>query len=552
MELVESLGVYAIVSELGRGTTGTVFRAKDPNVEREVAIKMLLPSFPDAVRERYMRDVRAACRLNHRNIVSIFDVAKQDGIVYLAMELVEGRSLQKMLRAPERMTFDKAAEIAAQLAEALDYAHRLSVVHRDLKPANVMFDAAGRVKLTDFVVITATGRAQAGASIASHPYWSPEQIRGELVDARSNVLSLGVVLYEMLARRAPFNGAANDSYPPLRELDSTIPVALERIVDKALTRNPDGRYQRAAEMASDLRSLHPRAPATAPAAATSNEVADLLGDLDAFSNKLDADQQDLDRKAEDEARLKRDEEQRRIAAATAVRREQEEIADPTASPTEAPKKRALDMLRSVPAAAPVENPVIVRRRNVAALNQAMRIWEKYFAEFMHEMSARCPPVAKAYALGFFGTLPKVTLAEGWIDTRPRSIDGEDCLNHIVLRYRVNPEVPAKLMLFRDDIAPCENYLKGLQAVFAATATTKNDFGQIVKSEITLTGGPMCEIRIEADYDAFTVDLNMINVRQLGRRGCHLPTADFAGRADDLASYLLGADDEFEKQLTPAK
>jgi hypothetical protein len=126
------------------------------------------------------------------------------------------------------------------------------------------------------------------------------------------------------------------------------------------------------------------------------------------------------------------------------------------------------------------------------------------------------------------------------------------LNHVVLRYRVNPEVPAKLILFRDDIVPCETYLKGFQAVFEATATTKNDFGQIVKSEFTLKGGPMCEIRIQADYDGFTVGLDMINVRQLGRRSCRLPTADFAPRADDLASYLLGADDEFEKQLTPAK
>lgn len=549
-----SLGGYSILGQLGRGATGTVFRAKDPNVEREVAIKVLLPALPREVRERLMREARSAERLNHTNIVTLFAVGQQDNVAYIAMELVEGRSLQHMMRAPERITFDKAAQIAAQLAEALDYAHRLGIIHGDVKPASVLVDAAGRAKLTDFGITTSVSatNAQTNAASGSQRYLSPEQVLGQPLDARSDIFALGAVLYEMLARHAPVDRAAGKPYQPLRELDDTIPIALERIVDKALTRNADGRYQRPAEMAADLRGWRPRAPAASALPA----LDDILGDLDAFSEKLDTEAKALVHKTEEEARHKKAEEERRTTAAAqhGAMATPSQAGDATAPPASPParKARALDMLRSAPSAAPAENPAVVRRRNVADLNQAMRAWEKYFAEFMHEVAVRCPAVASPYSLRFFGTLPRVTLSHGWTDSRPRSIEGEDCMSYVVLRYRVNPESPAKLMLFRDDVVPCETYLTGLQAVFEVAATAKNDFGQVMKSEFTMTGGPACEIRIQADYDAFTVGLDMINVRQIGRRSCRIPTAEFAGLADDLARYLLGADDDFEKQLNPAK
>lgn len=192
-------------------------------------------------------------------------------------------------------------------------------------------------------------------------------------------------------------------------------------------------------------------------------------------------------------------------------------------------------MRSVPVATPTEDPALTRNKNVAALNEAMRAWEKYFAEFMHEVASRCPPVNAPYSLRFFGTLPNVTLAEGVFDSRPCKIDGDDYLSSIALTCRIKPATPPKLMLFRDDIAPCETYLKSLQAVFEADVTVKNDFGQIVKCEFIVTGGPLCEIQIEADYETSSVGITMHNVREPGKISCRIPTAAFADAANGLAT-----------------
>src|SRR5689334_17078317 len=162
---------------------GAVFRALDPLIDREVAIKTLLPDLPrevlEEVRERFIREARSAGRLNHPNIVTIFDVGEQDGVAYIAMELLEGRSLQQVLRE-EKLGFDQVAELVAQVADALDAAQKLKIVHRDVKPANVMVGPDGRAKLTDFGVahIESSSMTQTGAALGSPKYMSPEQVLG--------------------------------------------------------------------------------------------------------------------------------------------------------------------------------------------------------------------------------------------------------------------------------------------------------------------------------------------------------------------------------------
>src|SRR3989440_1810370 len=267
----EKLGRYRIVAELGRGAMGAVYRAVDPLIEREVAIKTLLDDLPaeilNEVRERFLREARSAGRLNHPNIVTIFDVGEDRAVAYIAMELLEGRSLQQIMRNQPRTPFAIAADIAAQVADALDHAQQYRIVHRDIKPANVMVAASGRCKLTDFGIayVPTSSMTQTGAALGSPKYMSPEQVAGVPVDGRADLFSLGVVLYEMLTGRNPFlregdttpvqvmHRISIEPHRPLRDLDATIPAAFDRIVGRALAEKPQDRYARAAEMADDLR-----------------------------------------------------------------------------------------------------------------------------------------------------------------------------------------------------------------------------------------------------------------------------------------------------------
>src|SRR3989449_1905270 len=266
------LGRYRILGELGRGAMGAVYRAVESVPEREVRLKTLLPGPPEGlVREgplRVPREARSAGRLSHPNIVTIFDVGQEGETAYIAMELLEGRSLHQMLKDPQRIPFHPAADIIAQVAEALEHAHKFSIVHRDVKPANVVVAPSGRAKLTDFGVayIPASNVTQTGSALGSPRYMAPEQVLGQPIDSRADLFSLGVVLYELLTKRTPFEWPgdttvfalmqriAGEPHPPLRQIDPQIPEGFDRIMDRALAKRPPDRYQKAAEMASDLRN----------------------------------------------------------------------------------------------------------------------------------------------------------------------------------------------------------------------------------------------------------------------------------------------------------
>ena len=372
------LGRYRILGELGRGAMGTVYRAHDPLIERDVAIKTLHPNLPEDVladvRQRFLREAKSAGRLNHPNIVTIFDVGEQDGVAYMAMELLEGRSLQQILSESGRLPFQTVADLVAQIADALDRAQQLGIVHRDVKPANIVVSASGHAKLTDFGVayVPASTVTQTGTMIGSPRYMSPEQVLGLPIDPRSDIFSLGVVLYEMLSGRAPFvrpedstifpliNRIAAEPHPPVTQWDPSIPAAFEAIVNKALAKKPEARYQRGGEMAIDLRNFlgmsrpgaeaapsggettvtHARAaqtvqsqlestvvlPPPAQAASTlspraEEKASEFVLDLDTFARNFEA-QEQARLQAEEDERRKKEEELRRWSEAEARNREE--------------------------------------------------------------------------------------------------------------------------------------------------------------------------------------------------------------------------------------
>ncbi|MEN6586713.1 MAG: serine/threonine-protein kinase [Sulfuricella sp.] len=265
----KKIGRYEILSTLGQGAMGVVYRATDPLLERTVAIKTIsLELSKDEFEEfeqRFYREAKSAGRLNHPNIVTIHDVGNNDDIAYMAMEFLEGEELREILDAGKLLSPGRIAEIATQVADGLAFAHENGVVHRDIKPSNIMILKNGVVKITDFgiALVPSSSRTMAGMVLGSPKYMSPEQVVGQDVDGRSDIFSLGVVLYEMLTGKPPFSGdnisaimfrILNEMPAAPGTLRPDLPEAFNYIVAKALAKHPDERYQSAGEMADDLRS----------------------------------------------------------------------------------------------------------------------------------------------------------------------------------------------------------------------------------------------------------------------------------------------------------
>ena len=263
-------GRYELHRRLGRGGMAEVFLARDQLLDRPVAVKVLFPEFatdPSFV-ERFRREATAAANLNHPNIVSVFDWGEADGTYFIVMEYVDGRTLSEILRTEGPLHPDRVADIGADVAAALGFAHRNGVVHRDVKPGNVIVTQAGLVKVADFGIaraITASSDddlTQVGQVMGTATYFSPEQARGDTVDPRSDLYSLGCVLYELLVGRPPFSGDSpvsiaykhvQESPIPPRHLNVELPMAIEAIVLKCLAKNPVNRYPSAEDLRADLR-----------------------------------------------------------------------------------------------------------------------------------------------------------------------------------------------------------------------------------------------------------------------------------------------------------
>jgi serine/threonine-protein kinase len=260
-------GRYELQRGIARGGMADVFLARDRLLDRPVALKVLFPelSSDKSFVERFRREAQAAANLGHPNIVSVFDWGEEDDTYYIVMEHIDGRPLSQVIRSEGPLLGDRAADIAAGVAAALGAAHRAGVIHRDVKPSNVMIAPDGQVKVTDFGIaraISATeGLTQTGAVMGTATYFSPEQAQGHAVDPRSDIYSLGVVLYEMVTGQPPFAGEnpvsvaykhVREDPVPVRERNPDVSSALEQIIHKAMAKNPANRYQSADEMAQDL------------------------------------------------------------------------------------------------------------------------------------------------------------------------------------------------------------------------------------------------------------------------------------------------------------
>lgn len=264
-------GRYEIVREVGRGSMGVVYEAHDPNIGRRVALKVLRPDrmSDEAFVKRFLREARAIGRLSHPNIVAVYDVGEDQGVVFIAMEFLEGTALNEIIR-DGTSSIGQVVDLGIQAAETLDYAHQKGVVHRDIKPSNIMVQADGRIKITDFGIAhiedaSGTVATQMGEIMGTPAYMSPEQVLGKPVDGRADIFSLGALLYEMTAGKRPFGGEGkglptifneiiNIAPPEPVTSSSPVPEPLSRIIMKCLAKAPDERFQTGKELADALRS----------------------------------------------------------------------------------------------------------------------------------------------------------------------------------------------------------------------------------------------------------------------------------------------------------
>jgi len=265
----QRLGRYTVIRELGRGSMSVVYLGKDPTIQRFVALKTV--RFDDAgdpselveIKRRFFREVQSAGLLSHPNIVTIFDAGDEEDLGYIAMEVLEGITLKDWCRKENLQSVKQVLELVAKVAEALDHAHSHGVVHRDIKPANIMFTKDGIAKITDFSIarITTSTKTKTDAILGTPSYMSPEQIAGEKVDGRSDLFSLGVVMFELLTGERPFQGEsiasltyqiAHKPHRPPAQIRTDLPPCCIAIIDRALSKKLDQRYQRGLEFSVDL------------------------------------------------------------------------------------------------------------------------------------------------------------------------------------------------------------------------------------------------------------------------------------------------------------
>jgi hypothetical protein len=508
-----ALGRYRILAELGRGAMGIVYKARDPVIERDVAVKILHPDCPPdelpVVRERFLREARSAGRLTHPSIVIIHDVGESDdGTAYIAMELLQGESLKAALARPARLALNVAAELAAQIADGLDYAQRHEIVHRDVKPANIMVTAPGAAKLTDFGIAYVPSSSGTQTEMLGSPkYMSPEQVKGEALDGRSDIFSLGVVLYEMLTRKTPFERTTDASVFPLMqrivaapherptEVDPTIPRGFDVILARALAKEPGRRYQRGMEFAADLRQL--RALLDADGAAPPGVIS--------------------------------------IPGAKA---------DVPPAPTA--KGGVLGMLRKK-----AETDAAVRAApdvSPDAIDARMRSAFRYLNTLGTELKAARPACQRRFELIFLGTLPEFVFTAPFVDYRTRPGSESGLCERILFTARVETPEPVRIDLVRDEIALMKRELERVQFKYEC-AETRNDFGVVMRGRFTIAAGLPVNAELRADYATGIVHVDLRNIGLWGSARLQL----LVGELDDdwleeFSKLLLGMESRLAAQV----
>ena len=500
MALPTSFGRYQVQSQLGRGAMGTVYRALDPMLERTVAIKTLNPDLPDEVvaemKLRFLREAKSAGRLNHPNIVTIYDVDVAAEVAFIAMEYLEGSSLRQLLDSGEKLSFDTIADLAAQIAEALDYAGRFGIVHRDVKPANIMVSPAGFAKLADFglALVPSSSMTQTGSILGSPKYMSPEQVREQPVDRRADIFSLGVVLYEMLMRKTPFERPdmtlfslmeliVKEPVPRVSEQNPAIPPAFDALLTRALAKRPEDRFQRARDFAEALRNV------MAPAASAQFEADPApSGDVPEAQETL--------------AKLLADLE--------------------TSSRTQTPE----------------------------TLNASLRQGFHYLEALARRIIQAKPPFTINLDLAYLGALPAAALSDGAVECRTRVLDGNEVVDCVTLTYRMSSRKKARVALNPEEARVLKAHLEAAGLKYDCREI-RDTSGALQCEAFLIEMEISASAVLRGDYTAQAVEIACRNVGVLGPAKYRLVGKDFDEIIWEFGNLLLGFPSRFAGLRLPA-